>query len=356
MTLPARLRRYPAVLVTFILSFGLLAILPGGCPPAGGSDNSGDDGNTTDPNSPALDTDSDGIPNSSDPDIDGDGIPNTSDDDINGDGSPNDQDPDMDGDGIPNASDPTPAGGGAADPNGSDPNSTGGNGNGNGSGGGGGGTPPPVPTTVTLSELARTGGAVPDQPATVTFSAFSEPIIDSKGRVAFWGQYAGTGALGKFGLYVYDTQTTPAALRRVVHDDPNTIGVVPDRAIPSYFGGRHRAFDAKVQPIAWGAGDRLLFVSALADNSNVTTYVRRGVYRWRASDGNLARVTDFEQLSTLYPGVKKATDNQAMFQADFRIPGVTDAGFAIIGVSYLYICDGSTSSPFPQGQSIFTSN
>jgi hypothetical protein len=335
------------------LTIAVFALLPAGCPStttdpnsqvSDGNSTTGTDANDpngtggTDPNSPVPDTDSDGVPNATDPDIDGDGTPNSTDDDVDGDGIANVSDSDVDGDGTSNADDTTPAGDGGT--GGTDPNNS-----------SGGGTVPPVPVSVVLNEIARTGGMVPDQVAGVTFTGFSNPIIDSQGRVAFWGTYAGTGALGEFGLYIWDTQATPPALRRIIHDDPATAGIVPNRTLPTYFGSKRADFKPLDQPIAWGGGDRLLFACALVDTSTASNR-RVGLYRWRASDPNLARVADFEQVSGLFPQVKKASDGTPLFDTTFYLPGISDDGLAVFTATYQYIRENNT---FPSGRGVYTS-
>lgn len=205
-----------------------------------------------------------------------------------------------------------------ADPNsGADPNT----GGGTGSGGGGSGGPP---TTIEYSLIAESGDAVPEQPQGVTFTAFGNPVIDSAGRVAFWATYAGTGAAGFGGLYYWDG----AIVRKVVDDNPASAGVVPGRSTQDYFGRFQStsSFDPLTQEVIWAGGDRLLFNSPVSGQTS-----SRGFYRWRATDGNMARIADLEQIIALYPDASPGA-----FIPDFGVPGVSDAGLGVFGVKYRY--------------------
>ncbi len=223
---------------------------------------------------------------------------------------------------------------------------TGGGGGGTGGGDGDGGsasTPPTDPaTTITLSQIVQTGDAVPDQPAGTTFTEFSEPIIDDDGRIAFWGLFEGANANGFGGLYVWNG----TALQRVVHDDPATLGDVPNHDPQHYFGKYERKtnFEPLDLGIAWGPGGRLLFATRTANAAG--GYMGSGVYRWRASDGDLIRVADTEQLKALY------SPTPSLYAGDFIMPGVSDSGVAVFGVDYTIIAGTS----FVFGQGVFTSN
>jgi hypothetical protein len=273
-------------------AFGLF-VLTGGCPPmdpGGGTDPNSTGGGATDPNTPS------------------------------------------DGDGS--------TGGGGGGSTGGNPDGTGDpadvntNGTGGGGGGGGGDSTTP-PTALTYEVVAETGGSVPDQAAGVGFTKFGNPVIDSQGRIAFWAQYSGTGAVGNGGLYVYDAGT----LSRVVDDDPSVTGIVPGRTTADYFGN-YNVDDDLIQDVVWGPGDRLLFVTDISGEK-----VARGIYRWRATDGDLARVVDLEQVAALFTD---AAPNA--FDPTFLLPGVSENGLAIFGLSYLYI---TTSSQFVTGQGSF---
>lgn len=246
---------------------------------------------------------------------------------------------------------------GSDDPNSSgndDPNSGGidnipGSGNGDGSGGDGsgdtggdtGGNPPAKdpPTSFTLAAIAQTGDAVPDQPSGTTFTQFGEPVIDVKGRVAFWALFSGSSAKGNGGLYVWDGTT----LKRVVHDDPSVTGIVPSRTTADYFGDFDE--DSLALGLTWAGGDRLLF------NAEVSGETRsRGLYRWRATDESIVRVADLEQVIAFFPEASPAA-----FRPDFDVPSVSDAGFAVVGMDYTYF----TQPPGAQivsGRGLFRSN
>lgn len=198
-------------------------------------------------------------------------------------------------------------------------------------------TPTPAPSAVTLEKIAQTGDAVPDQAATVTFTDFGNPVIDSKGRIAFWARFSGTGAKGKGGLYVWD-----GALKRVVHDDSAVTGIVPGRQTADYFGAFGDT-ESMGRDLAWGTGDRLLFVSNVSGQTS-----SRGIYRWRATDSDIVRVADLEQTAAFYPD---AAANA--FSPDFILPGVNDSGIGVFGCDYLYI---TAASKFVRGVGVYTSN
>jgi hypothetical protein len=191
------------------------------------------------------------------------------------------------------------------------------------------------PTTLTLELIAETGDDVPSQDAGTTFVEFGIPIIDQDGRVAFWASYEGASAAGEFGLYVWEDQ-----LRLVVHNDPDTIGIVPERDPPEFFGVWDTETDPLAQDIAWGGGDRLLFVSE-TDGGQQT----KGIYRWRATDDNIVRVVDGPMMIDVLEGA-------SLVVPDFYLPGVSDNGLAVFGADYLYF----RNSSFVTGKGVFTSN
>ena len=70
-----------------------------------------------------------------------------------------------------------------------------------------------------------------------------------------------------------------------------------------------------------------------------------GLYRWRATDGNLARVTDRDQVAATFPDVA----NVSLFSAVFTSPGISDAGFASFCAAYQYVRDPNSplgANPF----------
>ena len=206
--------------------------------------------------------------------------------------------------------------------------------------GGSGSTPTDPAATITLAQIVQTGDAVPDQPAGTTFTEFSEPLIDDDGRIAFWGLFEGGNGFG--GLYVWNG----TALQRVVHDDPATLGDVPNHDPAHYFGKYERKtnFEPLDLGIAWGPGGRLLFATRTANAAG--GYMGSGVYRWRASDGDIIRVADTVQLAALY------SPAPTLFAGDFVMPGVSDNGIAVFGVDYTMFLGVTIVT----GQGVFTSN
>ncbi len=218
---------------------------------------------------------------------------------------------------------------------------TGGGGSSGGGSPGGGGTP--TPTAIVRTVIAQSGMPVPSQPEGVTFTAFSNPVVDATGRVAFWASYAGSGAKGFGGLYVWQNGT----LSKVIDDDPSVTGVVPGRTTADYFGPFQKtgSFDPLGQPLTWAGGDRLLFVSRVGGERP-----SRGYYRWRATDQSLARIADLEQIAAFYTDAASGA-----FAATFDLPGISDGGLAYVPVSYVYF----TAPPGAQlktGQALFLSN
>lgn len=236
------------------------------------------------------------------------------------------------------------SGGGSSGGGSSGGGSSGGGSSGGGSGGGssGGGTTPTL-TTITRTLIAQTGTPVPGQPDGVTFTAFSNPVVDASGRIAFWATYAGTGAKGVAGLYVFQGGT----LLKVIDDDPTVTGIVPGRATADYFGPFQKtgSFDPLGQPLTWAGGDRLLFVSKVGGEKP-----SRGYYRWKATDQSLVRIADLEQIAAFYTDAASGA-----FVPTFDLPGISDGGLAYVPVSYQYF----TAPPGAQlksGQALFLSN
>ncbi len=240
------------------------------------------------------------------------------------------------GDGI----DDVPDGGG------SDGGDAGGGGGGDGGGSDGGDDDvivpdPGPPTSVALDLIVQTGDPVPEQPADTTFTYFGDPVIDAEGRIAFWGLYEGATARGGAGLYVWDGE-----LQRVLDDDPLATGVVPGRETADFFGKNGPGYDPRERDLVWGAGDRLVFTSEVG--GEVPT---RGAYRWRATDGNMVRIADREQVVQVY-----REEVRDLMDPKFFLPGVSDNGLAGFSIGYIGIDPSTTPASFFSGQGVFTSN
>ncbi|MFH1746615.1 MAG: hypothetical protein ABIG44_06170 [Planctomycetota bacterium] len=195
---------------------------------------------------------------------------------------------------------------------------------------------PGLPVSITLSNLVQTGDPVPGQPAGTTFVAFSSPIIDAEGRVAFWATHEGGNGNG--GLYVWEADT----VRLVVDDDPAGAGDVPGGSAAEYFGNYVFAggFDPFSEAITWGSTGRLLFVSRIAGGSG-----RNGLFRWRASDDDLIRVADSDMIKN------DLGLNATIFIAYFENQGVSDAGLVLFRVRYVGLGEDN-----PAGSAVCVSN
>lgn len=203
-----------------------------------------------------------------------------------------------------------------------DPNSGDANDPNSGGGGGDGNTPvTPAPARFLVQEIARTGDAVPDQSG-ATFTYFSNPVIDSEGRVAFYAGYQG--GVGTSGLYVYDG----GELTRVFDTDPNHAGVVPGYGAGDYFGDFDVAWDSGSPHMSWGGGGRLIFVSHISGSD-----LANGVFRWRASDSDLLLVADGQDISPNFSDYSGVADE---FLPEFFHPQVTDSGQVLFTCRYSY--------------------
>jgi hypothetical protein len=328
--LTRRFLRGPCLLCLALLVMVGVVLLTGGCPrPSTNTDNSGgqtDNGSATDGNGTSGDTSNGGT--------------------SGGDTNNGSTGGDTSGNGTSGGDTNGGSTGGSTDGNG-----TSGDTNNGGTGGDSGGTTP-APTAVSLAAIARTGDTVPGQPSGVTFTTFGAPVIDAKGRVAFWGFYAGTGAKGTAGLYVDDG----TSLEKVVDNDPASVGAVPGRSSASYFD-----YDPNQPDIAWGGGDRLLFCALIQPASQDSGASVSGVYRWLATDASIVRVADRDQIAATFPDVANVT----LFSLELVTPGVSDGGLAAFGARYQYIRDPNSplgSNPFVgfgsngPAHGVFTSN
>ncbi|MFO0839060.1 MAG: hypothetical protein U1D55_11105 [Phycisphaerae bacterium] len=183
-------------------------------------------------------------------------------------------------------------------------------------------TPPPA--AVTMKSIVRTGDAVPDMNG-ATFAAFGNPIIDSEGRVAFWARY--TGGAGDGALFVWENNN----LRRVVDDNPANVGNVPGRGATERFGDFNIRNDQGSLPMVWGSNGRLVFVARTSSGNSLPN----GMYRWRASDGEIIRVADDQMMQAAFPNFGRSMLAE-MFQ-----PALTDAGTVVFGARYTYFTQSS---------------
>lgn len=197
---------------------------------------------------------------------------------------------------------------------------------GGGSGGTGGGdsTITPAPTRIELTRIVQTGDAVPGQP-NATFKYFSNPIIDRDGRVAFFASYTGGGGDG--GLYVFNG----SALVRVFDTDPAGASGVPGGGPDEVFGGFTLTWDGGSPTMAWGHDGRLIF-AAHVNGSGMPD----GLYRWRASDGNLLLLSNVETFRALFSNAGQD------FLPAFYFPGLSDTGIVhFVGRYSFFDTDGA---------------
>ena len=317
------------IICTLAVSVIGVCVLCGGCPAAAVDTN----GTTTDPNSSGTNT------ANSDPNSNGttDGTGTTT--DGTGDGTTDGTGTTTDGTGTGIENIDGSTGNGTTDGSNTGNGTTDNGSNNNGSNSTGTATP----TAIALQQIVQTGDRVPGQVETVTFTQFGNPVIDANGRVAFWALYTGTGAKGFGGLYVWDA----GQVKRVLDDDPATAGIVPGRTTKDYFGrfGGQYGTSPLGSDVAWAAGDRLMFVSEVTGQQDSA-----GMYRWRATDANLVRIADREQVAALFTDASPAT-----MAPSFKLPGVSDGGIAIFGLSYAYFTNPPGAQYF-SGQGVFTSN
>ncbi len=225
--------------------------------------------------------------------------------------------------------------------NGNTNGNTNGNSNSNGNTNDNGNDNVPPPASIALERVVKTGDAVPDQPNTAEFTEFGDPVIDEDGRVAFWAKFSGGNGNG--GLYVWDGD----AIEKVVDDNPDNRGLVPSYDANAFFGVFTDSSSFKVveQGLSWGVGGRLLFSTKVAQPA------ASGVYRWRASDGNMIRVGDAIQVAALLP---QTYPNGAAFLGTFTVPGVSEGGLGVFAVSYTYFTNPTNG--IVSGKGLFTSN
>lgn len=218
------------------------------------------------------------------------------------------------------------------DSNGNDNGNTNGNTNDNGNA---------VPTRVDFDQIVASGDPVPEQPTNAAFTRFGDPIIDDSGRVAFWASFMGGN--GDAGLYVWQS----GELTRVVDDNPDRLGEVPGRGGNDRFGDFNVNEQGTSPQMAWGSNGRLIFIAGSRGSSRSS-----GIYRWRASDGDLLRVADMAFASTAFPNVASGS-NGPVFSSIFFQPGVSDGGIVPFVMSYSF---ATTGGGFGVGTGAFTSN
>ncbi|MGE3180569.1 MAG: hypothetical protein AB7N71_02995 [Phycisphaerae bacterium] len=202
---------------------------------------------------------------------------------------------------------------------------------------------PAPPTAIAVEEVVRTGDAVPGQPAAAFFTAFGNPIVDEDGRIAFWAQFDDGDGVG--GLFVWDG----VDLINVIDDDPDDVGTVPGRDTDDFFGplatGTNLA-DPFALPMIWGSEGRLLFVSPIGGETD-----SRGLFRWRASDENLIRVADLEQLTALFT----AEFGNAVLDFTFGNISLSDNGVVSFAGNYTLL-GNNVPGMIAFGTGVYTSN
>lgn len=192
------------------------------------------------------------------------------------------------------------------------------------------------PTQISTTLVVQTGAPVPDQPG-ATFTVFSNPILDADGRVAFWGAYRGGNGNG--GLYVWGGDK----LTRILDSDPTRRGQVPSADASVAFGNLTIDPNGRTPQMVWGSRGRLVFAAQFNRSASPN-----GLFRWRASDGNMIRISDCTQLRTLIPGVGST------FLCEFMNPSLSHDGVVLFANRYSYMKpDGAFVMRVP---GLFTSN
>lgn len=200
----------------------------------------------------------------------------------------------------------------------------------------GGGAPvSPAPTAFDLEQIVQTGDPVPGQSG-ATFTAFSNPLIDADGRVAFFAAYEGGD--GDAGLYVFDD----GQLTRVF-DTSASGGAAPGGDPNDAFDGFDVDWDAGSPHLAWGNGGRLIFAAHLNG-----AQMPDALFRWRASDGSLLRLADARLLREQFDG---ATED---FLPEFYFPALSDTGIVHFGARYSYFDSDGGFNLFDTG--VLTTN
>jgi hypothetical protein len=181
------------------------------------------------------------------------------------------------------------------------------------------------PTDADVEELIKTGDAVPGQGG-ANFTFFGPPIIDPNGRIAFWAGYEN--GEGDAGIFVWNG----TEIVQILSDDPQTAGIVPGRNNAEYFGDVNITATGGEYPMVWGTNGRLIFVAPISGDR-----ASRGIFRWRASDGDIIRVTDLELQEDEYSDAVVGT-----FSTEFTSPTISDNGIVGYAFEYTYITANNT--------------
>jgi hypothetical protein len=84
--------------------------------------------------------------------------------------------------------------------------------------------------------------------------------------------------------------------------------------------------------MVWGTNGRLIFVAPISGDR-----ASRGIFRWRASDGDIIRVTDLELQEDEYSDAVVGT-----FSTEFTSPTISDNGIVGYAFEYTYITANNT--------------
>lgn len=181
------------------------------------------------------------------------------------------------------------------------------------------------PSDADVEELIKTGDAVPGQDG-ANFTFFGPPIIDPNGRIAFWAGYEN--GEGDAGIFVWNG----TEIIQILSDDSQNTGVVPDRNDAEFFGDVTMTATGGEFPMVWGTNGRLIFVAPISGDR-----ASRGIFRWRASDGDLIRVTDLELQEEEYSDATVGT-----FSTEFTSPTISDNGIVGYAFEYTYITSSNS--------------
>ncbi|QEG34568.1 DUF7453 family protein [Bythopirellula goksoeyrii] len=160
----------------------------------------------------------------------------------------------------------------------------------------------------TLAEVARAGNQAPDAGAGVVFRGFSDPVLNSTGRIAFFGELSGTGVNGANNSGIYSQ--VGGTLAEVTREGNQAPGAAP---------GVVFSFPDSTSPVLNSAGQtafRGFLTGPGVDSTN-----NSGIYSgWRGSLEEVARA-----------GNQAPSGGQGVVFVGFSAPVINAAGQTAFG-------------------------